>query len=331
VSVLLKKKKFYELTPDDMIHSVELAGFPLTGSFLQLNSYENRVFDFHLESEKLTEFHEGLKERVIAKFYRPGRWSQECILEEHEFLQDLKDAGVPVIAPLKLNNDSTILESEGLFLSVFPKGWGRLPQELYEEDLKTIGRALAHVHNVGEQKIAKHRPILTAEKYGDVALNILDPWIPMSVKDRYFNAGDKILDVLDDLIDPNDFIRIHGDCHKGNILELEGKKKKLFFFMDFDDFCMGPVAQDFWMLFSDESEKEKELGAILEGYEELRHFPKHQLALFEPLRALRVMHYSSWIGKRYDDPMFQQTFPHFKEEAYWFEEVVELERIAARL
>ncbi len=325
------KKKFYELTPHEMILAIEAVGFPLTGEFITLNSYENRVLDFYLESEKLSELQQDLNDRVIAKFYRPGRWSRDCILEEHLFLQDLKNAGVPVIAPLKLNNNSTVAEHIGIFYSMFPKGWGRLPQELSDEDLKTIGRALAHVHNVGEQKKAHHRPVISSESYGDIALKILDDWVPHSVYDRYFAAADKILDALDELLNPNEFIRIHGDCHKGNILEIEGSKKKNFFFMDFDDFCMGPVAQDFWMLFSDEKEKDRELGAILSGYSDLRHFPEHQMALFEPLRGLRLIHYASWIAKRYDDPIFPLTFPQFKEESFWFEELRGLEKIAQNL
>ncbi|MBT4762649.1 MAG: serine/threonine protein kinase [Bdellovibrionaceae bacterium] len=323
-----QKQKFYSLTPDHVIQAVEDTGFLLTGEYLQLNSYENRVFDLYMEPEFVSEDQKALKQRVIAKFYRPGRWTEKAILEEHEFLEDLKKEGVPVIAPLLLKNNTTISQHNDIYLSLFPKGWGRLPQELDMEDLKSIGRVLAHIHNVGERKRAKHRPQLLVEQYGDPALDILEHWVSPEVKYRYMQAAEKILDVLVDLLDPSDFIRIHGDCHKGNILEFEGELKKHFFLMDFDDFCMGPVAQDFWMLFSDEKEQERELHAILEGYKDLRHFPEHQMQLFQPLRGLRMIHYSGWIARRYEDPLFPATFPQFQDYIYWAQETEALEKIA---
>lgn len=318
---------FYQLDANTVLDGIEEAGFRTTGEYIQLNSYENRVFDIRLEAGMNPP---ELNDRLVAKYYRPLRWSREAILDEHFFLDELKLAGLPVIAPLTQKNGQSLSCYEGLYLTVFAKGLGRMPQELSLEQLKSIGRVLARLHNVGEQKSAKYRPHFTAEQFGWPALDVLEDWIAPEIYDRYMEAAETILNYLDDELNPSEFIRIHGDCHKGNLLQKDEREgQKDFFFVDFDDFGNGPVAQDFWMLFSsDESSNREELEAALTGYEELREFPQDQMKLFSPLRGLRIIHYAGWIARRWEDPFFPKLFPQFKDYVYWAEETEALERIA---
>ena len=308
---------FYQLTPNDVLNCMEEAGFMPTGEFQQLNSYENRVFNIHLE----TEDNDNLSTQVVAKFYRPGRWNKESLLDEHTFLQDLKYEGIPAIAPLLLKDEKTLMESEGIFFSVFPKFFGRMPQEFLEGELKTVGRTLARIHNIGAQRTPNNRLFMHPEEYGWNYLDELCNKVDQSLWGRYKASTTLILEFLEDHLDEDQFIRIHGDCHKGNLLH-NGDE---FFFVDFDDFLSGPVAQDFWMLLSDSAEEREE---ILAGYEELRPFPQNQFQLFEPLRGLRILHYAAWIARRWSDPSFPRLFPDFGSYHYWAEETEALEKIA---
>jgi Ser/Thr protein kinase RdoA (MazF antagonist) len=321
---------FYQLDANTVLDGIEAAGFATTGEYIQLNSYENRVFEVRLEKGQNPA---ELDDRIVAKYYRPLRWDQKALFDEHFFLEELKLNGIPVIAPLTQKNGQTLSCYEGIYLALFKKGLGRIPQELTLEQLKSIGRVLARIHNVGEQKPARFRPAFTAEQFGWPALNVLESWIAPEVYDRYTDAAEKILEYLDQELRPEEFIRIHGDCHKGNLLQKDERDgSKEFFFMDFDDFGNGPVAQDFWMLFSsDESSNGEELEAALSGYEELRSFPVSQRKLFAPLRGLRIIHYAGWIARRWEDPFFPKLFPQFKDYVYWAEEAEALERIAWRL
>lgn len=317
----MSEKHFYELTPDVVLAGMEAAGFDPTGEYLQLNSYENRVFDVRLESPA---------SRVVIKYYRPGRWSRAAILEEHFFLEELKSQGIPAVAPLLQKNKETISAYEGMFLAVFPKALGRMPQELSLEQLTQIGGLLARVHNIGEQKKAKHRPILNTENYGWPSLDILEDRVAPEVWDRYEKAAREILNVLDERLPDCPMFRIHGDCHRGNLLQQDSKDgERGFFLVDFDDHCTGPAAQDFWMLLSGDSETEgEELDAMMAGYENLRHFPEDQFDLFMPLRGLRIIHYGAWIARRWEDPSFPKIFPDYETYSYWAEETEALERIA---
>ena len=334
--------QFYQLTPETVLRGVEAAGLATTGQYTQLNSYENRVFDIALEQELAPE---DLGSRVIAKYYRPQRWSREAILEEHEFLLDLKAAGIPVIAPwVQKATDSTLSEVEGLFLTLFPKALGRIPQELGLEDLKRIGRLLAQIHNLGEQKPAQHRLFLGPEDLGWPALDVLGDWVAPECWSRYHHAAVQVLDYLDDRLKYDEFIRIHGDCHKGNLLQqdrrweaaTQDQELRAFFFVDFDDFCMGPPVQDFWMLFASSGhggEGERELlqaeqDSLLAGYTELRDFRASDLDLIPALRGLRIIHYAGWVARRWRDPSFPRLFPQFRDYSYWAEETEALEQIA---
>lgn len=303
------------------MHATEEAGFLPTGEFTQLNSYENRVFDIRLEAEQITS-------RVIAKFYRPGRWSLQCIQEEHNFLLDLEREGVPVIAPILQRNKSTIGNIAGMYVAFFPKFVGRMPEEFLGNDLYQVGRRLAQIHNVGARQEFKYRPLLGRDPNPDENLDLLQRWIVPEVRGRYQEAAETIIDFVYDRIDPESFIRIHGDCHRGNLLQrkLEGNKNE-YFFVDFDDCMMGPESQDFWMLFSgDNFEAERDL--ILSGYEELRDFPHRQLDLIPALRGLRIFNYAAWIARRWSDPSFPRLFPNFETFTYWAEETEALEKVA---
>ncbi|MNJ91249.1 serine/threonine protein kinase [compost metagenome] len=312
---------FYNLNPEKVLQAAENAGFYPTGEFTQLNSYENRVFDIKLEEPV-----NGVN-NVISKFYRPNRWTKEAILEEHEFLLSLKAEGIPAVAPLiQSQSSSTITEVDGMYTAFFPKVLGRMPQEFLQGELQKVGRLMAQVHNVGARKVAHARPTLDTSYYGGWdTLDFLQDWITPEVRGRYTEAAELILHAIDDIFDPSEFIRIHGDCHKGNLLS-NGKE---FFLVDFDDFVNGPVIQDFWMLLSgDDDQIDNEKDQIIDGYEELREFPHHQWDWIPMLRGLRIISYAGWIARRWDDPSFPRLFPEFNSYTYWAEEVEALEKIA---
>lgn len=330
-----KNDSFYNLDPDTVLQAAEMAGFTPTGEFTQLNSYENRVFDIKLEIP----FSESpLDKNIIAKFYRPGRWSKKSILDEHSFIQELKNDGIPAVAPLELDGlslqtASTLIETKEMYAAFFPKVLGKMPEEFLGDDLKKVGRLMAQVHNVGSRRKAQNRLTLTPEKAGAWdTLDILQRWIAPEVIKRYNQVSDFLLNELSDLAESNqaedDFIRIHGDCHRGNLLS-NGKQ---FFLVDFDDFCNGPVIQDFWMLLSGDSDLiDQEKEEIISGYEELRDFPDHQWEWIPLYRAMRIIQYSGWIARRWEDPNFPRLFPQFVTYNYWAQEVDMLEKIAFSL
>ncbi len=310
---------FYQLTPDFVLNAVEKSGWPLTGEFLQLNSYENRVYSLRTEN----------KEQVIAKFYRTGRWSEAAIREEHEFLEECLSAGVSVVAPLKQKNHDTLSNHDGLWCAVFPKARGRMPQEFHLDELTQLGRVIARLHNVGAQGTCPERPVIDAQHMGHDALDVIAPLLPYQLKDRYLQSANNLLELLDDQLEPKKFQRIHGDCHRGNVLQTDDPgKAKEFFLLDFDDFGWGPVAQDLWMLFRhDEDDVDDEIDAFLKGYTELRDFDEDELHLMGPLRGLRILHYAAWIARRWQDPSFPQLFPQFGTDGYWFEELTAIEKL----
>ena len=320
----MKTESFYKLSIEQVFEVCESCGFEPTGEYFQLNSYENRVFDLFLEGEG--------KPHIINKVYRPGRWSLEAIKEEHDFLNELKSQGIPAVAPLEIDGETTFIKNDMIF-SFFPKAIGRMPQELSHSDLRQLGSQLAKLHNVGAQQVAKHRPTLDIGSFGWDSLDFVEPWVAAEVWPRYEKAACAILNFLDEELDDSQLIRIHGDCHKGNILQTDplGGQKELFF-VDFDDFINGLPVQDFWMLFSgDESENSEELEAFLKGYEDLRFFDRSQLRLMAAFRGLRIIYYAHWIAKRWEDPSFPKLFPEFRNYVYWAEEVEALEKISWQL
>ncbi len=320
---------FDTLQPQVILEAIDAAGFRATGEYSQLNSYENRVFDIKLEvtAKSILPI-----DRVIAKFYRPRRWSEDAIQDEHDFLRDLEAEAIPACGPLELSNGRTILDHEGFAMALFPRIVGRMPDEFLTGQLKQVGRTLARIHNVGARYAANDRPFLTVEHYGWPALNRLERYVYPELWRRYEQTCVDIFNKIEPLLEDVSFLRIHGDCHKGNLLQ-QASGERQFIFVDFDDFCNGPVVQDFWMLLSGNDEDldaraEKE--EIMKGYEELRTVPdeKH---LYEPLRALRIIHYAGWIAQRWNDPFFQRIFPEFTSYNYWLDELSRLEKMARDL
>ncbi len=310
---------FLELTPDKILNAVESAGFICTGRTLQLNSMENRVYEVEIE---VTGEVKSVSERYkIVKFYRPGRWSKEQISEEHQFLLDLIDYDIPVIAPIKFPDGDTInkLPEIDLFFSIFPKAGGRIPDELNDDQLIRVGRLLARLHNVGATKQAEHRISLDTETYGFNNLDyLLDADVlPDVIRDSYTDIVESICNITCPWFDEADVQRIHGDCHLGNLIWSDSG----LLLVDFDDMVTGPCVQDIWLLVPgrDDYAKEK-LSIILKGYEEMRNFDRSTLRLIEPLRALRMVHFNAWISKRWQDQAFPRAFPEFGTEKYWQEQ-----------
>lgn len=328
-----KIASFKELDPDLVLKATETSGCQATGLMTQLNSYENRVFEVGIESSIP-------REKRVIKFYRPGRWSRECILEEHSFLKELQDNDIHVGFPLPLSpkqpvktmapGASTLLELEGLYYAVFPRVRGRLPDEFRLSELRTLGRILGRLHNIGAQKKFVHRPILHEAPFTLWDnLDILSPLVSVELWPRYEAAAVALIDAYEDQIDPASFQRIHGDFHRGNTLlftDPDSDRGDRFILVDFDDCCMGPVVQDFWMLLGSENDPE-EVNEILTGYEEFRTFPHEQLGWIPLLRGARILSYAAWIARRWSDPSFVKLFPEFGSHRYWSIETEALERI----
>ncbi|MCG8569891.1 MAG: serine/threonine protein kinase [Spirochaetes bacterium] len=305
---------FYRLTPEVILKAVDEAGFLTTGACWQLNSLENRVYDLRLENNN----------HVIAKFYRPGRWTLEQIQAEHIFLLDLQEQEIPVRAPLKLNNGQTIAKTEDIFYALWPRIGGRCVDEFSEEQLRMMGRLLARIHNIGKTQTADSRIKLTAQNLGLNPLNYLleNEMIPAHLQSRYRDAAFFICDYFSDKSLDVPYQRIHGDCHIGNLIY----GSQGFFLIDFDDFYIGPAVQDIWMLInSGGAEGKNQLSCILEGYRTFSEFEESWLNLIEPLRALRFIHYAGWIARRWQDPAFANTFSYFGTEEYWLKETIDLE------
>lgn len=311
---------FYSLTPEKILEAVESTGVRCSGRCLTLNSMENRVYEVELElSDQEIESLSSRSERFrIVKFYRPGRWSKQQIQEEHQFLDDLVHADIPVIAPLKSDTGESVHELAGLgiYFSVFPKCGGRSPDELQDEQLLWLGRLLARMHIVGASRAASHRVTISPETYGLGSVEILKQTrvIPLDFESNYFSAVNETINLITPLFKELSVHRLHGDCHFGNILWGEWGP----FFVDFDDMVNGPAVQDMWLITGgrdEETVRQRQL--LFEGYEQVRHFDRSSAKLIEPLRFLRMIHFNAWIAKRWEDPAFQRTFPYFPTNDHW--------------
>ncbi len=316
-------KYFYELTPDRILRAVELFGVKCTGRVIQLNSMENRVYEVEVEVEG--EIKSPSDKFRIIKFYRPGRWSKEQILEEHTFLLDLERGELPAVAPLRESNGETLLTDKeiNIFFAVFPKRGGRSPDELTPDQAQQIGRLIARVHLVGASRETNARLHLSPQVYGRDNLKYLvgSGALPPDLIPAYSNIVNHICEVSEQLFQPVKSQRIHGDCHFGNVLW--GRDGA--FLVDFDDMVRGPAVQDLWLLIGGRDQNAVQtMEHVLEGYEQLRHFNRSELLLVEPLRALRFIHFSAWIARRWNDPAFQRVFPQFGTPAYWNEQVADL-------
>lgn len=315
-----RSHSFYNLEPNLILSCAEKNGYRVTGELIQLNSYENRVFDIKIESG----------DSIIGKFYRPGRWSRDSIADEHRFIRELRSEGIEVADVFSLRSvqdqNKTVGDINGIYFSFFEKVRGRLVQELTLNHYKKIGRWLARLHNIGQLNFAEHRSTIgPANDQRWQQLDLLLERVAPEVVRRYENAAVKIFEDLDSELEKFNFIRLHGDLHRGNILE--GSTGD-FVVVDFDDMINGPEVQDMWMLMPNADLDSEEFETLIHAYSELREFPYEQLSLIPLLRGYRIITYAMWIMNRWDDPSFPRLFPDFGGYAYWAEETESLEKIS---
>jgi Ser/Thr protein kinase RdoA (MazF antagonist) len=306
---------FQQLSPDRVLNLVEKAlGVRCTNLFRTLNSYINRVFEIETVD----------KLRMVVKFYRPGRWTKEAILDEHRFLLDLVAQEIPVIAPLVFPNGETIGESDNLLFSVFPKCGGRSVDEFNDDQWLQLGRLLGRVHKVGETVKAKHRITMAphCSTREQLAYLLRSPCVPKEMKPPLEKAALAIIADIQPLFTKTENIRIHGDCHFSNIIHRPGES---FYLIDFDDMAMGPPVQDVWMLLPGEvDESFVELDLFLEGYETFRPFDRRTLRLIEPLRAMRFIHYMAWCAHQVEGDGLTRAVDGFGSREYWSKEIDDL-------
>jgi len=314
---------FATLTPDSLLDALESVGLRPDGRLLALNSYENRVYQAYMD--------EGAPR--VVKFYRAGRWSDAAILEEHAFSSELAERELPVVAPLVI--DGRTLHHHGdLRFAVFPRQGGRAPEFERSETLEWMGRFIGRIHAVGELHAFTERGDISVRSFGEEPRDFLrrGRFLPMDLADVYFGVVDQALDGVRRCFDRAGDVatlRLHGDCHAGNVLWVEGEGGGPWF-VDFDDSRMGPAVQDLWMLLSgDRADQSRQLADVLAGYEDFREFDTRELNLVEALRTLRLIHYAGWLARRWDDPAFPAAFPWFNTLRYWEERILELrEQIA---
>lgn len=311
------------LTPDVVLDAIEASGRVTNGRLLALNSYENRVYQIGLDDDSY----------VVAKFYRPGRWSDAAIKEEHAFARELAGAEVPVVAPLPDANGNTLRAHAGFRYAIYPRRGGRWPElELPDTQLR-LGRFIGRLHLVGASRPFAHRPTLDIESFGLQARDYLleHGFLPPEHERQYADLSETVLiEVANGFERAGNFtqIRLHDDCHPGNILWTDSGAH----IVDLDDCRMGPAIQDLWMLLSgDRRQMSLQLSELVAGYEEFYEFDPRQLHLVEPLRALRLLHYAAWLARRWDDPAFPRAFPWFNTVRYWEEQILTLREQLLRL
>jgi Ser/Thr protein kinase RdoA (MazF antagonist) len=307
---------YSELSPEVVLDALEAVGHRCDGRILALNSYENRVYQIGTE--------DGAP--VVAKFYRPARWRDAAIREEHAFAAELARQEIPVVAPLTRGGESLFVHA-GFRYAVFPRRGGRWPELGTADERQWVGRFLGRIHGVGRATRFDERDQLDMEELGRKARDfVLDgPWLPDYLADKYAELTDTLLDEVAAQAGGwggARLGRILGDCHRGNILWTDAGPH----FVDLDDCVTGPAVQDLWMLLSGSQENMRsELTDLLAGYEQFLPFDRRELALIEPLRALRMIHYSAWLARRWHDPAFPRAFPWFAEPRYWEEHYRALE------
>jgi Ser/Thr protein kinase RdoA (MazF antagonist) len=299
---------YSELSPETVLDAIEAVGHHCDGRVLALNSYENRVYQIGIE--------DGAP--LVAKFYRPGRWSDAAIREEHAFACELAAQEIPVVAPL-LRDGESLHNHRGFRYAVFPRRGGRWPELGSSDDREWVGRFLGRIHAVGRAARFHERGRLSMEDLGQKARDfVLDgDWMPDYLATKYADVTDELLNEVEARAEGwrgATLGRILGDCHRGNILWTDQGPH----FVDLDDCLTGPAIQDLWMLIAGGREEMRtELADVLKGYEQFLPFDRSEIALIEPLRALRMIHYSAWLARRWHDPAFPQAFPWFAEPRYW--------------
>ncbi len=313
------------LLPDTVLSAIEACGYVTTGSILALNSYENRVYQVGTESDAGSGF-------LVTKFYRPERWSDEAILEEHAFSLDLAAHEIPVVPPLEFDG-RTLFEHDGFRYAIFERHGGRWPELSTAEDRRWMGRFLGRLHAVGAAGEFRHRPLLDVDRFGHEPAGRLlaGEWIPPHLVDSYRAITDILLDEIDRILDEVgavSLLRIHGDCHPGNVLWTDAGPH----FVDLDDCMTGPAIQDLWLFLSgSHDEMRVQLADLADGYQQFHTLDYRELRLIEVLRTLRMIHYAGWIAGRWTDPAFPKAFPWFAETRYWEEHVLALQEQRAAL
>ena len=312
------------LTPDAVLDALASVGFTGDGRLLALNSYENRVYQVWLEDADET------PPAVVAKFYRPARWSEAQILEEHAFTCELAEREIPVVAPL-FAQGKTLHQHGGFRFAVYPRRGGRTPELEDPDTLEWMGRFIGRIHAVGAVRPFAERPALDVEAFGREPREWLlgHGFIPADLVDAWRSAVDLALARVASCYERAGEVRalrLHGDCHAGNVLWTDDGPH----FVDFDDCRSGPAIQDLWMLLSgDRASMTRQLSDVLSGYEDFHDFDRRELHLLEALRTLRLIHYSAWLARRWDDPAFPAAFPWFNSQRYWQDRILELKEQVA--
>ncbi|NCF17700.1 MAG: serine/threonine protein kinase [Haliea sp.] len=309
------------LTPDLVIDAVESIGYLSDARLLALNSYENRVYQVGIE--------EG--EPLIAKFYRPGRWSEAQILEEHQFSLDLQEAEISVVAPLVDDAGYSLHQYQGFPFALFPRRGGYPPELDNLDNLLVLGRTLGRIHALGRAESFSHRLAISVERMlAEAREYLLENFIPRELQPAYESLTADLLGAVTNIyseVGTADLIRVHGDCHVGNILW----RDDVAHFVDLDDCCTAPAIQDLWMFLNGERhDRQLQLSELIEGYSEFCDFDPRQLRWVEALRTLRLTNYAAWLARRWEDPAFPRSFTWFNTERYWAEHILELrEQLAA--
>lgn len=311
------------LTPEMILAAVESIGLRCDGRLLALNSYENRVYQVGIEDET----------PIVAKFYRPDRWTDLAIGEEHQFCHDLSAAEIPVVAPIADEHGTTLHRWETFRFALYPRRGGHWPELDRPGTLTRLGRFLGRIHAIGAGRRFKHRSTLSIETHGHASRELLlaSDYIPTALRQEYADISAEMLAAVErrfQLAQPLSMLAIHGDFHPGNVLWTDHGAH----LVDFDDCMNGPVIQDLWMLLSgDNVQMQAQLSELLLGYEDFASFDWRQIHLIEALRALRLIHYSAWLARRWEDPTFPRYFPWFGEKGYWQEQIATFRNQLVRL
>jgi len=324
ISMANTNTPYQELEPDLILNAIDSVGYSCSGSLSALNSYENRVYQVGIENSA----------PLIAKFYRPNRWTNAAILEEHAFAAELLSHEIPVVAPLMNSANQTLHEYQNFRFGLFPRKGGRALELDSLEQLEWMGRFIGRLHAVGASKSFQQRMQINIESYGYVPYKVLLKYnfIPIEMEKNYRALVETILKTIDEIfqqVGSVEYIRLHGDCHAGNVLWNDYGPQ----IVDLDDCLTGPAIQDIWMLLSGDNEHDVDiqLNYILRGYEMFYHFNHREIQLIEPLRTLRMIHYTAWLAKRWEDPAFPLNFPWFDTPKYWQEHLLDLEKQLSRL
>lgn len=309
------------LTPDCILNAIESQDYLCNAQLLALNSYENRVYQVGMEDGP----------PLIAKFYRPKRWSDEQIIEEHQFTLLLKELDIPAVPPLQNSKGESLFHFNNFRFTLYPRQGGHAPELDNLDNLVVLGRFMGRIHAAGADQPFAHRQNISVQRLAIDSYEFLrdQHFIPAELEEAYTSLCEDLIAKIEQkwsAISTED-IRLHGDCHRGNILWRDDRAH----FVDFDDACNGPAVQDLWMLLAGDRESQTlQLNKLLEGYRQFCHFPLSQLGLIESLRSMRIMHYAAWLARRWNDPTFPMNFPWFNTPRYWAEHILELrEQLAA--